>query len=138
MPKIVPKGGMTTVHGVFVPEGTQMAVNILHMCRDTEVFGEDAHIFNPDRWIAAQKEDEGRYGRMCRTADMIFGNGKHDCLGKHIAWLELNKVYAEVRFFSLFFLFFSGWPFFFRLFFLSFFLSSFGPFLFLFSFLDSD
>ncbi|KAK3388471.1 cytochrome P450 [Sordaria brevicollis] len=96
MPKIVPKGGLT-VHGYFVPEGTQMAVNIMHICRDKEVFGEDAHIFNPDRWIAAHREDkEGRYAKMCRTADLIFGNGKYECIGKHIAWLELNKVFVEL------------------------------------------
>ncbi|KAH7627830.1 cytochrome P450 [Sordaria sp. MPI-SDFR-AT-0083] len=95
MPKCVPKGGLT-IHGYYVPEGTQMAFNIMHLCRDKEVFGEDAHIFNPDRWISAAREDEARYARMCRTADLIFGNGKYECIGKHIAFLELNKVFVEL------------------------------------------
>ena len=85
-----------------------MAFNIMHLCRNTEVFGEDAHIFNPDRWIAAARDDKERYAKMCRTGDLIFGNGKYECIGKHIAFLELNKVFVEVSFFFFLVFFLAG------------------------------
>ncbi len=95
--KQVPKGG-AYVHGYFLPEGTQLAFNILHMMRDTEVFGPDADVFRPDRWIeaAAAKDGGEGYREMCGVVELAFGHGKFECLGKKIAFMELNKVFVEV------------------------------------------
>jgi hypothetical protein len=34
---------------------------------------------------------------MFRVADLAFGSGRFKCLGRTIAMMELNKIFAEVR-----------------------------------------
>ncbi|KAK3346524.1 cytochrome P450 [Lasiosphaeria hispida] len=92
--KQVPKGG-AIIHGCYLPEGTQLSINVLHMMRSKETFGPDADVFRPERWIEAAK-DEDRYKEMCNVADLAFGYGKYQCLGKVIAAMELNKLFVEL------------------------------------------
>jgi hypothetical protein len=33
---------------------------------------------------------------MEQCLDLIFGYGRWGCLGKNVAWIELNKVFVEV------------------------------------------
>ena len=33
---------------------------------------------------------------MEKNNDLIFGHGKYQCLGKNIAFLELNKIFVEL------------------------------------------
>lgn len=86
-----PKGG-DTVKGVYIPEGTEVALCDIGLCRKEEVFGEDSHMFRPDRWTEADPETRHRYQS---TMDTLFGAGKYTCLGKHIAMVELHKVFVE-------------------------------------------
>lgn len=58
------------------------------------MYGADADVFRPERWL--EVEDEGRLESMRRSVELVFGYGKYGCLGKGIAFLELNKVFAEV------------------------------------------
>lgn len=39
-----------------------------------------------------------RSGRRCSTVELVFGYGKYRCLGKTIAAIELNNIFAEVCF----------------------------------------
>jgi cytochrome P450 len=95
--KQVPQGG-AHLHGYFLPEGTQVKINTMFMTRDETVFGPDAGVFNPDRWIEAAAKDPERYGEMSAVVDLVFGHGKYLCLGKSVALMELNKVFVEVGF----------------------------------------
>jgi cytochrome P450 len=90
--KQVPPGG-DVVHGHRLPEGTQVGQNICGVTHDKDVFGPDADVFRPDRWIEA---DEDRFRFMASVADLVFGHGKFMCVGKGIALMELNKVFVEV------------------------------------------
>ena len=90
--KLSPRGG-DTINGQYIPEGTEVAVCDIAMCRKKEVFGEDSHIFRPDRWVEADAQTRQRYQTV---VDSVFGGGKWTCLGKHIAMLELHKVFTEV------------------------------------------
>ncbi len=92
--KQVPKGG-AKIHGYFLPEGTQLGVNIHCLMRDRGTFGPDADVFRPERWLEAA-EDEARLKAMSSTVDLAFGYGKFQCLGKTIAAMELNKIFVEV------------------------------------------
>lgn len=85
------------VHGYRLPPGTQLGENVCSIGRSKDVFGPDAHLFRPERWIeAAMSDDEGRYKAMMSTTDMVFGYGKFYCMGRNIALMELNKVFVEV------------------------------------------
>jgi cytochrome P450 len=48
--RIVPNGGMQ-INGHHIPEGTIVGVNAWVVHYDTSVFGEDAGLFRPERWI---------------------------------------------------------------------------------------
>jgi cytochrome P450 len=91
--KVTPPNG-DTVDGVFVPGGVKIATNTWALMRNKELFGADVEFFRPERWLGV---DKGRYDEMSRVVDMAFGSGKYKCLGRTVAWMELNKIFVEVR-----------------------------------------
>lgn len=52
MERIVASPGMET-NGYFIPEGTVVSMANFVTHRDPEVFGKDAHLFRPERWLEA-------------------------------------------------------------------------------------
>ena len=102
VPKKVPAGGDTVVvdgKSVFLPGGTNVgySVNGLHSRKD--IFGDDADIFRPERWIPSEGGAETeRIAEMKKTTELIFGYGKYQCLGKNIGWMEYGKAVFEVSF----------------------------------------
>lgn len=64
--KVPPMGA--DIDGVFVPGGTEIAVNAWVLHRDRTIFGEDAEIFRPERWLAKEgdEKDVERVKRMDR------------------------------------------------------------------------
>lgn len=91
--KQVPPGG-DTINGFFVPGGTQVGQGFHAVGRSRLVWGEDADMFRPERWLLA---DEGELKRMTAAWDTNFGHGKYVCLGKPIALMEMHKAVFEVR-----------------------------------------
>lgn len=88
----VPKGG-DMLSGLFVPEGTWVGFDVLGLMMDPALFGADAKMFRPERWLSGDRE---RVRKMEMDFDLIFSYGKSACLGKNIALMELNKVIVEV------------------------------------------
>ena len=66
--------------------------------RNVKVWGEDAKLFRPERWLEGNLEE---IKRKEIDVEMVFGYGKYQCLGKNVAYLELNKVFVEVSNFPL-------------------------------------
>ncbi|KAJ8120003.1 hypothetical protein ONZ43_g3176 [Nemania bipapillata] len=91
-PKKVPVGG-DTLCGKFVPAGTDIFVNLWSMLRNKEVFGHDADIFRPERFLECNEEKKSE---LLRNIDLAFGHGRWQCPGKTLAWLELNKIFVEI------------------------------------------
>jgi cytochrome P450 len=96
--KEVPKGG-AEVCGYHLPEGVQVGVCLMYVGRDPATFGPDADTFRPERWLEAGR-DEVRLKLMNDAVDLVFGHGKFSCLGKALAYMELNKVLVEVSIIS--------------------------------------
>ena len=97
LPKTVPAEGDTfELDGkqVFLPGGTNIGYCAWGMHHRKDIFGEDAKIFRPERWL--EETDGNQLNRMQRTFDLMFGYGKYQCLGKSIAMIELNKLVFEV------------------------------------------
>jgi cytochrome P450 len=92
MSKLVPQGG-DTLNGQFVPGGTNIGYCAWGVHRNRKLFGEDAAVFRPERWL---DRDEEHLAEMQRVWDLVFGSGKYGCLGKPVALLELGKALAEV------------------------------------------
>ncbi|KAI3393279.1 hypothetical protein diail_4489 [Diaporthe ilicicola] len=92
VPKEVPPGG-DTICGKFVPEGTEVHLNFTAMLMNTEVFGADAEVFRPERFLEC---DAKQKAYMLKTIDLTFGYGRWLCLGRPLALIELNKIFVEL------------------------------------------
>ncbi|KAK3334380.1 cytochrome P450 [Neurospora tetraspora] len=90
-PRQVPPEG-DTICGKFVPGGTDIFVNYIALLQDKSVFGEDAHMFRPERYLEG---DEEHRNRLFKTTDLAFSHGRWRCLGQKLAWLQLQKVTVE-------------------------------------------
>jgi len=91
--KVVPPEG-DTIDGKRVPGGTLITANFWTTGRNRAVFGDDADVFRPERWLEAT--DRAQRAEMRRVAELAFGYGRWGCAGKMIAFLELNKVFVEL------------------------------------------
>jgi cytochrome P450 len=90
--KRVPPGG-DVISGLFVPGGTEVGQGFFAIGRSVAVWGDDADIFRPERWLEA---DDERLRVMNAAVDTHFGAGKYSCLGKPIAMMELTKAVFEL------------------------------------------
>ena len=120
MSKLTPPQG-DTICGYFVPGGTKVGCSVKATHRNPDLFGPDAQSFRPERWLlspTASKEmskdigtsnwtvppthplghemDPSKLYTMERNNDLAFGSGRFQCLGKPVAWMELNKVFVEL------------------------------------------
>lgn len=93
---VPPNGDTVTVDGqsVFLPGGTCIGYSANAMHSDKTLYGDDAQSFRPERWF---EKDAEKLAAMTRTNDLIFGDGKWQCLGKPVAVIELGKIIFEVR-----------------------------------------
>ncbi|KAI6084808.1 BcABA1, cytochrome P450 monooxygenase [Hypoxylon rubiginosum] len=91
-PKSVPPEG-DVIHGKFIPGGTAIGMNTSAVMRSTDLFGADADLFRPERFMEA---DEATRAEMERNAELVFGYGRWMCAGKPVAFMELNKIFFEL------------------------------------------
>ncbi|KLU89170.1 hypothetical protein MAPG_08144 [Magnaporthiopsis poae ATCC 64411] len=84
--RLVPPEG-AELDGRFFPGGTRVAINGWVLHRDRKIFGKDADVYRPERWL----EDAEEAKRMERYM-FQFGGGAHVCIGRNLALLEINKV----------------------------------------------
>ncbi|KAB2106428.1 hypothetical protein AG0111_0g5308 [Alternaria gaisen] len=85
--RVVPAEG-ATICDRFFPEGTIVGINSWVAHRDTSVFGPDANMFRPERWLDADKEKLS----LMERSWMPFGLGSRTCIGRHISQLEMSKL----------------------------------------------
>ncbi|GKT90344.1 pisatin demethylase [Colletotrichum tofieldiae] len=82
-PKVVPPGGETLL-GYHLPAGTSIGTNMSAILSSTDIFGPDAEL------------DEDSCKRMKRDVELAFGSGQWMCMGKTIAFMEINKSVFEI------------------------------------------
>jgi cytochrome P450 len=90
--KVAPPEGWM-IGNKFIPGGTEIGQCVWGLRCDTKTFGGDAIRFRPDRWLEAGPE---QLEQMEIAVSTLFGTGRHRCLGKTIAFIELNKIISEV------------------------------------------
>ncbi|KAI9815231.1 MAG: hypothetical protein M1827_002711 [Pycnora praestabilis] len=96
--KQVPPEG-DTLCGKFIPGGTQIGYDAWSLHHRISTYGEDAHVFRPERWLEAEGE---QLLVMGRSLELVFGTGKYGCLGKNLAGMELSKViFTMLRHFDI-------------------------------------
>ncbi|KAK8230114.1 cytochrome P450 [Phyllosticta paracitricarpa] len=92
--KQAPPAGDVLPDGRFVPAGTHVGWNSWGLMHDTAIFGPDADVFRPERWL--DEPDDAKLARMLDVQSLVFGYGRFGCLGRPLASLELEKTLAEL------------------------------------------
>ena len=90
LPRYAPGNGLN-INDTYIPGGTEIGANPYVISRCKRVFGEDAHIFRPERWL----EDPHKVANMNKTI-FTFGYGARECLGGRFARFEIQKVALQV------------------------------------------
>mmetsp|Transcript_34424 Transcript_34424/g.73303 ORF Transcript_34424/g.73303 Transcript_34424/m.73303 type:complete len:584 (+) Transcript_34424:80-1831(+) len=75
--------------GTFVPKGTIVAYDIYAMGQDFSIWGDDAKVFRPERWLE-MKEPPDSYSYP------VFNAGPRECLGKRLALVEMKACLATL------------------------------------------
>jgi len=81
-----------TYEGHHIPPNTFVGINAWGLQLHS-VFGSDAGIFRPERWLEA---DPAQLKAMSQVQELVFGFGSTKCLGIPIATMNLNKIFVEV------------------------------------------
>ncbi|KAK8029626.1 hypothetical protein PG993_010917 [Apiospora rasikravindrae] len=89
--KVVPPGG-DTLGGKHVPAGTAICTNVSSLLRSTKMFGVDADVYRPGRFLELGVEDRVA---MERNTELAFGSGQWQCIGRVISFMEMNKIVFE-------------------------------------------
>lgn len=84
----------TTLHdGTFIKAGTRVALPHYAMARLQSVWGDDAEVYNPDRWI---DPSTGKLIEVSPFKFTAFLGGPRICLGMKFAFLEMKIAMAAV------------------------------------------
>ncbi|KAL3537100.1 hypothetical protein ACH5RR_000466 [Cinchona calisaya] len=77
--------------GILVPKGINIQVPVAFLHQHPELWGTDAHTFNPERFADG-------IARACKIpqAYMPFGAGSRICVGQHFAMTELKVILSLV------------------------------------------
>ncbi|KAF2141537.1 uncharacterized protein K452DRAFT_250217 [Aplosporella prunicola CBS 121167] len=89
--RVVPRGG-AELCGRFFKEGDVVGVNPWVAHANKAVFGPDAHLFRPERWLLCEKEQRQKMDRY----SLEFGHGSRTCIGKNISLMEMLKLVPQI------------------------------------------
>ncbi|KAK8075371.1 cytochrome P450 oxidoreductase [Apiospora hydei] len=92
--RVVPEGG-ATISNQYFEAGSVVGINLWVAHYDKSVYGDDADLFRPERWIEAEKGGPERLQQM-EANYMPFGLGSRTCIGRHISTLEMYKLIPEL------------------------------------------
>lgn len=94
MERIVPPQG-AEIAGRFIPGGTIVGCSAWVYHRNKSIFGEDADVYRPERWLVDEsldrEKEDARIKEMTGTM-LQFGMGSRTCIGKNISLLEIYKL----------------------------------------------
>jgi cytochrome P450 len=101
--RVVPLQG-ATICGELIPGGTIVGCNAWVLHQNKQVFGDDAHIYRPERWLESEGADPARIAKM-KSSIFHFGPGARTCIGRNISLMKTYKlVPSSLRKFEVSFL----------------------------------
>ncbi|TFK25554.1 cytochrome P450 [Coprinopsis marcescibilis] len=91
-PIVGPDGQLT--NSLPISKGTKIILSIAAYNRNQETFGEDAHEYNPERWLDSKEKKGptlGVYGNL-----LTFAGGIRTCIGWRFALYEVLSLTVEI------------------------------------------
>ncbi|EGN92782.1 hypothetical protein SERLA73DRAFT_116913 [Serpula lacrymans var. lacrymans S7.3] len=83
------------IHEVPIPKGTRIVGSVVGYNRDKNIWGEDADVFDPERWLKPSDGKKGAsigvYGNL-----MTFSGGIRSCIGWRFAVIECQAFLVEL------------------------------------------
>ncbi|OAX39240.1 cytochrome P450 [Rhizopogon vinicolor AM-OR11-026] len=84
------------IHQLPIPKGIRIVASIAAYNRNKDLWGEDAHMFNPERWLNGTASDKkftsvGVYANL-----MTFLGGVRGCIGWRFAVIEMQAFMTEI------------------------------------------
>ncbi|CAG8776143.1 7204_t:CDS:2, partial [Cetraspora pellucida] len=73
--------------GYVIPKGTPLVIPVYAIHHDPLIWGEDAEIFNPSRWL-----DPEIKSKISTSTYLPFSAGPKNCIGMKIAQLEFKSI----------------------------------------------
>ncbi|KAI5476048.1 cytochrome P450, family 46, subfamily A (cholesterol 24(S)-hydroxylase) [Pseudohyphozyma bogoriensis] len=87
---ITTKSGKTLT-SIFVPAGTDIFVSMVASNMSTQVFGDDAEVFRPERWLDGTVSEKGSAPGVYSQL-MTFLGGPRGCIGYKFAVMEIKAI----------------------------------------------
>lgn len=81
----------TSIREVPVPKGTILAVPVNVVQQDPAVWGPDAHLFRPERWLELRRQGPGSAKAHAHEL-LSFSRGPRMCLGRVFADVEIKAL----------------------------------------------
>ncbi|KAK1470784.1 benzoate 4-monooxygenase cytochrome P450 [Colletotrichum cuscutae] len=91
MKQVGPEGDI--YNGIKLPAGTRIGHDVTSATHDKRLFGQDAEVFRPERWLEADAETVKSWKKQ---TELVFGAGRWRCTGKSVAFWELNKIFVQL------------------------------------------
>lgn len=88
LPRLIPPGPGITLLGHHFPQGTVLSVPAYTIHYSTEIWGEDADVFRPERWENVTEKQ--------KAAFIPFSYGPRACVGRNVAEMELALIVGTV------------------------------------------
>ncbi|CUA74703.1 Benzoate 4-monooxygenase [Rhizoctonia solani] len=86
LPRVIPSGSSLGVCGETFNEGTILSVPSYSIHRSQEIWGDDAEVYKPERWL----------GRDVGKEFNPFSFGPRACVGRNLASMELLIIIASI------------------------------------------
>ena len=78
---------------IFVPKGTLVIHDVYGMQRSTDVWGENAEVYDEQRWVKGSE----RYSKPTHPAAFTgLSLGNYSCIGANFAFMEAKTMLAEI------------------------------------------
>ncbi|KAI6004498.1 cytochrome P450 [Pisolithus orientalis] len=84
------------VDSIVVERGTEVGISVSCMNRSEAIWGPDAKVFRPDRWLEAGGVTKKAQGVKGFRHLLMFGDGPRTCLGKWFAVAEIKTMLTVV------------------------------------------
>ncbi|CAA7268211.1 unnamed protein product [Cyclocybe aegerita] len=79
--------------GHFIPKHSIVIANVWHLNRDPEIYGPDAHHFNPARHLDANGQLGNAPPDTKEESHVTYGFGRRICVGRHVA---NNSLFIDI------------------------------------------